>query len=139
MTYEQGAGYWTDEYALKKAEALGCVVEFADDHTLQIDIDSDERYDMFWSQLDLLDSLNLFIHDEPIVRKSKTRGHTHITIRMYEPLPIRVRLLLQSVLGSDLKRELLSYAGVLKGQLHPVLLFRPTPQEEPQQCAPSSI
>lgn len=116
--------YWSDEYARQKAERLGCTVEYADDLTLQLDLDGKEAESTFYEQYELLVDLKILPHTHTIWQRSRN-GNSHVTIHLKEPLPVRTRILLQAVLGSDRKRELLSYAGVLKGQLHPVVLFRP--------------
>jgi hypothetical protein len=115
---------WTDAYAEMKAEEKGCVVEFADDSTLQLDIDSDVAFNTFVEQIIMLNDLGIVKWNGYNVRTSLS-GNRHITVALLSPLPIETRILLQACLGSDRKRELLSYAGVLKGQEHPVLLFRP--------------
>jgi hypothetical protein len=125
-----GQQRFTDKYAREKAEMFGCVIEYADACTLQLDIDSDDLSQM-WEQLDLLEELGivpLALTEsgglDPLVRTSKSNNQ-HVTVRLAEPLPIERRILLQALLGSDIKREMLAFAGHLRGQKRPVLLFRP--------------
>lgn len=122
--YRAGPEHWTDEYAQRKAEEKGCVVEYADEGELQLDIDSDEAFSTFQDQLALFNDLGLFRWNGYTVRRSRS-GNRHITIPLTNPLPMETRILLQACLGSDRRRELLSFAGMLKGQEHPILFFRP--------------
>lgn len=115
---------FSDAYAIRKAERTGCTIEYADDHTLQLDLDSDEADYIYDKQLRLLDELGI-IHILKLTERRSKSDNWHITITLRDPLSIEVRILLQACLGSDIKRELLSYAGYLKGQTRPVLLFRP--------------
>jgi len=116
---------WTDESAKHKAEKMGCRVEWASDYTLQLDIDSDADFSAFEQQLAMLTDLKLIALTEGYsVRRSRS-GNRHINIELDDPLDIRDRILFQALLGSDRNREMLSLAGLIKGQKHPVLFFRP--------------
>lgn len=115
---------FTDEAARKRAEELGCYIEYADDYTLQLDLDSEEALRVFERQYVMLVDLELASFLYCTRRKSRS-GNTHVTITLRDPLPIERRILLQALLGSDLKREALTLAGYLAGQENPVLLFRP--------------
>ena len=115
---------FTDQYANMKANMKGCYCEFADDKTLQIDLDAPEVTRDFELLYKMAQDLELIPKRGYLVRAS-SGGNTHITISLDEPLPIERRILLQALLGSDLKREMLALAGYLKGQQQPVLLFRP--------------
>lgn len=130
MSYRPtGPQPWTDEYAQKKAAGLGCTVEYADEGTLQLDIDNEVDFTAFVEQLALLRDLKIgFDYIRWTCRPSRSGNH-HVTVRLTDPLPMTIRILLQACLGSDRKRELLAYAGMLKGQEHPILLFRPKGEE----------
>jgi hypothetical protein len=117
--------YWSDAYAEKQAAKNGCFVEIPPATTLQIDVDSDASYTTFLEQLEVLRSLNPLERYTFDVRPSKTPGHRHVRVFMSsEVLPLE-RILLQAVLGSDRKRELMSYTGLQMGQEHPTVFFRP--------------
>ncbi len=118
--------YWSDAYMRQQAEKKGCEVEIAQPNTLQIDIDSEEAYAFFEQQIDVLASLGTVDFETYTVRPSKNGlPRRHITVLLTEPLPMETRILLQAVLGSDRKRELLAYTGFLRGQDNPVVFFRP--------------
>lgn len=112
------------DFAQRQAEERGCTIELADDHTLQLDIDTDVAYDVFLAQIDLMTRLGTVQWNTWSARLSRS-GHRHVTVTLVDPLPVTTRILLQACLGSDIKRELLSFSRVVKGQEHPVLLFRP--------------
>lgn len=118
--------YWSDEYMYKKAAEQNLDVELATDTTLFLDIDSEEAFAYFEQQLAVYDSLDIVDYDYYVVRPSKSGlPKRHITVYLFEPLPLVERILLQAVLGSDRKRELLAYVGSKSGQEHPVVFFRP--------------
>jgi len=127
MDNDYNSNRLSDEFARQRADEKNCTIEYSDDYTLQLDIDSETAYDTFHEQLHLLEDLDLLgIAPGSLFEERRSRnGNRHITIKLRDPLPITERILLQACLGSDLKRELLAYAGVLKGQNNPVLLFRP--------------
>lgn len=132
--YNEGPDYWSEEYQLRKAERLNCTPEYSDAYTLQLDLDSEDAYNTFLAQYDLLRELP-FINDVVLgwntVDEQRSRsGNRHVTIKLSSPQPALIRILLQALLGSDLKRELLSYTGLLHGQGRPSVLFRPKPKGE---------
>lgn len=114
------------DYAVKKARERNCTIEYADDQTLQLDLDSKEAIATFQSQLRMLKELNIINYMESNFRLDLSRsGNLHVTIKLTRPLDVQLRIMLQALLGSDLKREMLSLARVVRGQPHPILLFRP--------------
>lgn len=128
----KGADYWTDEYMEQLAVKKGCFVVRAADNVLQIDIDDDASFEVFMKQIDVLESLDIVDVRNWTCAPSKSGGQKrHITVGLGQPLPITQRILLQAVLGSDRKRELLAYAGWLKGQVSSVVFFEPIPLPDP--------
>lgn len=122
---------FTDEFAKQKAERLNCDILYSDDKTLLLDIDSDDDMDFYNQQMDMLIDSNLltpwYDHAEHLRSKS---GKRHIVIHLKLALPLLQRIMLQALLGSDRRRELLTWMGSLKGQQNPCLLFRPRVREE---------
>jgi hypothetical protein len=113
---------FTDEYARKKAERLGCDIVYGNDNTLLLDIDNEEDLHQFDKQYALLNE-----HVEmglPVITASRS-GNKHISIKLTQPVSLMERIALQTALGSDRKRELLSILGFRAGQENPVLLFKP--------------
>ena len=125
MDNDYNSNRLSDEFARQRADEKNCTIEYSDDYTLQLDIDSETAYDTFHEQLHLLEDLELLVTERSFEERRSRNGNRHVIIKLRDPLPITEHILLQACLGSDLKRELLAYAGVLKGQKNPVLLFRP--------------
>lgn len=132
MTYfngyrsDESVRYWSDAYMRQQAEKKGCTVEIATDYQLLIDIDSEEAFAFFEQQLAVLESLGTVPILYHTVRPSKSGlPKRHVTVFLDEPLEMELRILLQAVLGSDRKRELLAFTGFLRGQENPVVFFRP--------------
>jgi hypothetical protein len=48
----------------------------------------------------------------------------HITIDLDGDLPVQTRIMFQALLGSDLKRELLSLASHMNGHENPIVFYR---------------
>lgn len=129
-----GPPYWSDDYMRGQAAKQNLDILYDDDNTLLIDID--EQYEMFvvehrlsaiWEKLYFLEDLGVLslAADEPQVLRSKS-GNTHVVIKLWESMPsVERRVLVQAYLGSDLKRAALSLAGIIHGQEHPNVLFRP--------------
>jgi hypothetical protein len=117
---------FTDEYAREKARKLDLDILYSTDRTLLLDLDGEEAFNTFQRQVYLLAQLDIvdFDPDGYKVMRSKS-GNYHVIVTLDEDLPIEQRITLQALLGSDLKRELLSLAGWRTGQENPVLLFRP--------------
>jgi hypothetical protein len=115
---------FTDEYVHSQARKHRCDVLYASDTTLLIDLDDNEAYNTFLDQLELLEDLGTDWFSGYDILASRN-GNKHAVVRLSEPMPLIERLLLQACLGSDRKRELLSYVGMLRGQPRPSLLFRP--------------
>ena len=109
--------------AEKELEERGLpwIVIRSDPQTLQIDIDSEEAYDTFKRIFGLIQQYIEFTL--VVVKKSKTSGHKHITLRMGKTMPAYERILLQSVLGSDPMREALNYLDITMGIKDPIFFY----------------
>jgi hypothetical protein len=115
---------FSDASARAKAERLNCDILYSDDTTLLLDLDTPEAVSAFKERLDLAEELGFawnFSYD--ILTSRSGRSHGVLDLRI--PLPVDQRIALQAILGSDWKREMLSLAGLRKGQENPILLFRP--------------
>ncbi len=119
----ENIGYTTvnSENAYKRAEEEGLLVVLPDSHTLQIDYDKpavDERF------IELLSTFeDNFEVEQPIIYKQSRRGNLHIIIRLKEEITPTERILLQAALGSDGKREILSFKRIKTGDPTPTLFF----------------
>ena len=117
----------TDKYTQQKAEELGCVVEYSKPNILQIDLDGEQAYQTFLSQIKLMIALNIIPLDSRVVARPSKSGNIHIMLVMpeYTDMPVSKRIQMQALLGSDLKRETLAVAGLQDGRKNPLVLFRP--------------
>lgn len=118
-----------DEYpdstaeAKEKAAKSGLDVVMGDDYTLQLDLDTAADVKAWeWAQ-HRLDHVG--IKPQSIETWASKSGNTHVVIRLTEPLPVLHRIGLQAALGSDRRREFLSFRDVSRGYEFPVMLFRP--------------
>lgn len=107
-----------------KASLVGCTAEFADDKTIQLDFDSKEVPEDFHSNLGwYMGQLKMNWRYEE--RKSRN-GNVHVILHLDEPLPPMERILIQALMGSDLRRELLNYTRLKTGNEGAlVCLFKP--------------
>jgi hypothetical protein len=112
----------TSKDAAKHAESCGFEVYRGDPTTLLLDIDSGPAFRQFELNRDLVDQL--FGIEDYTVWNSQNSKH-HVKLKMKKPLPIEMRLFIQTCLGSDVKKELLTYKRILEGETEPVMLFRP--------------
>lgn len=135
---------FTDEWAREKAASRGCTVVYASDNELQLDIDSDEDFTYFLANLRLFENVIRNIGDftqaprfpfkfDAFRMTRSANGNRHIVLPIQtdngKPLPMAVRILLQAVLGSDRRREMLSFMGMIQGQENPILFFEKVDQQ----------
>lgn len=117
------------EWAQKQAAQRECTIELSDETTLQLDLDSEEAYGVYFKQVQRLRELELLsldpYLDDPVTVRRSRNGNRHVIIKLARALPVEERILLQALLGSDPVREALSLARVRAGNLHPILLFVP--------------
>jgi hypothetical protein len=127
--YFESPTRFTVEGTEQRARDRGASIEIAPPDVLQIDIDGPEAYDRFSEQLEIYQNCETLPALGKIVeRASRTEGHKHITIELPTEYTIEQRIMLQALLGSDLKRELLSLASHHNGHENPIVFYRP--QEE---------
>lgn len=123
----------TEQDTLREAEKRGCIIEKSDDRTLQLDLDSLDAYVSFLYLYDMAVELGVLrvdsLSSDPAMSREVRRSQNnnrHVTIRLKEPTPVGQRIFLQALLGSDPKREMLSYTRwKILGQENPICLFRP--------------
>lgn len=131
---KSGVPYWSDDYMRGQAAKKNLDVMYDDDNTLLLDIDvpfdtfvAEQQVYKIGEKLEFLEGLGVAEFDVglPQVLRSKS-GNTHVIVKLADAQPsVMTRVFLQALLGSDLKRAALSYAGVIHGQEHPNVLFRP--------------
>jgi hypothetical protein len=134
--YFENPTRFTEQGTQQRAIERGQSIEVAPPNVLQIDIDGPESYERFSEQLEIYQSCPTLPPLGKIVeRDSRTPGHKHITIELDTEYTVEQRIMLQAILGSDLKRELLSLASVYNGHANPIVFYRP--QEEVNAATPT--
>lgn len=108
--------------AKEKAESEGFEVVLGDDYTLLLDIDSAADLDRWHQSADRLLQYGVDVVEQE-EWKSKS-GNMHVRIKMKTPLPVRQRVGLEAILGSDRKRAGLSYREAERAEF-PCMLFKP--------------
>lgn len=93
----------TDVYTLARERGVTAVE--ADDMHLQIDMDEPASLKAIAAYEILKDETDMVV--DSLVTRSQN-GHHHVYVRLKHPLDLRSRIALQSMFGSDPKRELLS-------------------------------
>jgi hypothetical protein len=119
------------------ADGFDCDVEVAGPNVLQLDLDSWDAVKFFMEQLPLARAKGLPIGAAEIrrSRNSQIKGSRHARVHLTQDVPLLERILMQALLGSDPKRELLCYHRALHGVEPNVLLFRP--RNEPEGWEPA--
>lgn len=115
--------------AIEQAKARGLKTIFPSENELQIDIDDRASEDLFWELYRSIFIRYFESGKEPKVTPSKSGGEKkHITVTLTRDVTAMERILLQACLGSDRKRELLSFIELIKGDAMPTLFFEPDVQ-----------
>jgi acyl carrier protein len=98
------------------------VIVPADDYTIQIDLDEIADVKKFQKHHAILSKhIKLDLSNMVYTRSKSMRWH--VTIKLKEAVSDLERVLIQTVLGSDIVRELMNYIGVKKEHKNPILLL----------------
>jgi hypothetical protein len=134
---EENNSYPLDN-GLETAAAAGLRAVVAQPNQLLIDIDTLESEYKYNTMLGMVASF--FPLEVTSDLPSKSGGdHRHITLTLGHSISNVERVLLQAILGSDPKRELLSYVRLLRG-IEPATMFFEKPDEAsdlPKQTLPT--
>lgn len=103
------------------AEEEGCTVDLATDTVLQCDLDSQRALDQFREMVEML--WTRFPFEGYTISRSSS-GNFHARVYLLTPYAETERILLQCLLGSDLKREALNFYRARAGIVPNVLLFK---------------
>ena len=118
------------DQAIEEAKTYGMKIRYGDAQHLLIDLDDDDAVYDFPKQLEFLNSL---IGAEEVERYESKSGGTHIIVKLERKLPITQLLLLECVLGSDLKRALYGLARYWNNPKRDSrMLFRPKAKAKPK-------
>lgn len=123
-------GIPTTASAFQKAEDQNLEIVYPRSNELQLDIDTEEAYTYFHENKWILDQ---WFKIRAITERLSKSGwpKRHITVELGTKLTTVTRILLQAVMGSDKKRELLSFVMYAKGgEKKPTLLLEKKFREE---------
>lgn len=104
------------------AEQRGCVVVEANPDQLQLDLDSISDVIFYGAMMSNFQEQLGIVEVDRWYSKS---NNTHVVLQLRENTPLETRIMLQACLGSDRKREILSYLYAKNNAPHPVVLFKP--------------
>lgn len=123
------------------AESLGCKVIIAQPNELQLDIDKpwefkDTSFEEStltrdcWRARKLIgrriwDSFSQEIYVLSLSAWRSRNGNIHIVLKLSQEYSAFERIIFQSILGSDPRRELLNWKRINDGSENPIALFRP--------------
>ena len=105
------------------ANKMGLKIVFPEHNELFVDLDSEEAVKVFGERLILMEKFLPKWVKKVKLTDSKTPGHKHATVTLNYSPNIFVMLFLQILLGSDPKRELLSYKKLQNSHPYPVVFF----------------
>lgn len=116
-------GGFTIERATRIGVSKDCVVKVPADDELFIDIDSEEAYEQFHDLGELFDKIMPGSVCSSTASKSGW-PRQHIIVKLPRPVKDATeRVLLQALLGSDLRREMLSWGAIEAGTTTVPTLF----------------
>lgn len=115
--------------AIEQAKQEKLEVVFPKKNQLQLDIDNDAAYAVYEAHYDIVDGYwGISYTDEQPSRSGKP-GKKHITVTLSREVTNKERIALQAFLGSDLKREVLSFVQEEEGDPHPTLFLEKPAQK----------
>ena len=111
------------QWGLTRARKDGLVIIEPKANQLQLDLDGARSLRRYGMQYSILRRAGLTRGWREKIVPSKRSNHVHITITMPQSIGDMERVALQSILGSDLKREAFDYTRVKKGNKYPIVFF----------------
>lgn len=123
----------SNQYAFDRALKEGLRIRLPLGNQLFIDLDGDEDLATFEGLLKIL-SDNIGVVDHVITPSKSGLPHRHIIVNLKHKVTMLERIALQACLGSDRKREILSFIELSNGDSAPTLFFEK--QAESDVCEP---
>lgn len=112
------------QWGLERAIKTGLRIVEPAPNELQLDIDCIGLLTFHEMQWSILSKAGITKKWKKKIRKSKRGGeHVHITITIPYKIDNLERILFQTILGSDPKREAFNLCRVLKGNKYPIVFF----------------
>lgn len=120
--------------AFSKAALEGELVVLPRDNELFIDIDNEASLVLFYMNLPKIEEY-VGVRGYPVITPSRSGDaeRRHIVVTLSQDVTKTERILLQAVLGSDLRRELLSYCRITIGDPNPTLFLEKNLKLLPEQ------
>ena len=122
---------------IEEAEANNLVVVFPTAHQLQIDIDSNRAFDVYFAMKPLLEKY-YGVRKQTIAYSRSGAPKRHITVELFRTVSNEERILLQVLMGSDRVREFLGLIQLNQGDPHPVLFLEKKPEVKSGQVVTGS-
>lgn len=104
------------------ADKINCEVLVANDNQLFVDIDTEYQYETFKQQMRKF-KYKFTCLDWKITPSKQGLPHRHVVVTLDRNYPLITRIAMQSCLGSDPMRELISLYRAERGDDNVVLLF----------------
>jgi hypothetical protein len=111
------------QWGLKRALKSGLKIVEPKKNELQIDLDGARAVRKYGMQFSILRKAGLTKKWRETIQPSKKSGHVHVTIKLPSKINDLHRVLLQAVLGSDIRREAFNYCRVSKRNKYPIVFF----------------
>jgi len=125
----------TSANAYAEAEAKGSVVKMPLPDELFIDIDDAEGSCWFSLNIGKVNEQYGIINIKWGGSPSGLPNHNHVVVKLRREVTPMERILLQAVLGSDLKREALSWVRLVNNDPNPTLFY----EKKPLQLAENRV
>lgn len=109
--------------AIEQAKENGWMVVVPEPDELLIDIDNPSQYTEYCNRMTDFQRFFEVKNIEIKPSKSGLPGKLHITVKLDKPVVPLERIALQAILGSDSKREFLSYVRLQNGDSVPTLFL----------------
>lgn len=127
-SYYLGELDYSSQAAYERAATMHCNVVIPKKNQLQIDIDNDLQYAIYEKNLPILKEFYIVLGATETPSKSGEEARKHITVDLRDDVDDKERLILQAFLGSDLRREFLSFMRIKNSDPIPTLFFEKKPE-----------
>jgi hypothetical protein len=108
---------------MARAERENWVIVEPKPNELQIDLDGFRAIRAYGLQYDILSKAGITTRWKERTSPSMSRNHIHITITLPSPIDNYKRVMLQALLGSDIKREAFNLCRVVNKNKYPIVFF----------------
>ena len=109
--------------AYVEAEVNGCTVRVPNANELFVDIDDEQSKTQFYMNIGKVKEHMGVIDIQWIASRSGKPERNHIVVTLQRDVTAMERIAMQSFLGSDLKREALSWVRLVNNDPNPTLFY----------------